>query len=661
MLYGIFYYFRKMKSLASFIFILICSLSLLSCSKNDQNTSDNLIRERKDVLLLYNLAKEKKYPIKKSLKILDSAQKIAKKTNDIQSLVKIYSLKNALFSKTNFKDSSLAYAKKMLELSILDKDTVMIGKAYFKFSHYYKKKSKLDSAYYFLFLSKEMYLSQKENSQVGKKLMAMARILTDDGDHYASEKTSIEALNYFTPIIDDKYIASTFLNLSVALQNQNKYDEAIQFINKGLEIAPNHFDKIKLLNSKALTLSFKNEYDKSIKIYSEILRDSSVTKNKKEYARYLDNLAYTKWLSGNTLDVESRLQKALAIRSSINDASGLIASYSHLMKYYLNKNEKKAILYANNLYDLTTNQNNIEDRLEALAFLRKLTPKKNREYSELYIKLKDSVTKAREIANNKYAAIRYNSQKDKEKAQNLEISNNAKALIIQKQKNQNLALALLLVVVCTGIGFVFYYFKQKSKTERIEERHATETRLSKKLHDEVGNDVFHIMSQLQNDVEQKKEAENTNVIKSLNTVYNKVRDFSRNLNIETGSGYKYELSSLFDSYGNQNVKVLTNTSNIDFWDAVSDLKKKELYVILKELLTNMKKHSQATRVTVFFLKEKKYIQVKYTDNGVGMDLQSNIHKNGLLNVENRIKDIKGTVTFESKPQEGFKSIIRFAH
>jgi len=49
----------------------------------------------------------------------------------------------------------------------------------------------------------------------------------------------------------------------------------------------------------------------------------------------------------------------------------------------------------------------------------------------------------------------------------------------------------------------------------------------------------------------------------------------------------------------------------------------------------------------------------YSGNGVGIDTESLILKNGLKNTENRIKAINGTITFESKLDKGFKAYLSF--
>lgn len=90
------------------------------------------------------------------------------------------------------------------------------------------------------------------------------------------------------------------------------------------------------------------------------------------------------------------------------------------------------------------------------------------------------------------------------------------------------------------------------------------------------------------------------------------------------------------------------------WEKLSVNKKQVLYRVLQELMTNMKKHSQANLVAINFQHNKKLI-VSYKDNGKGTMLKKGT---GLNHTENRMASIKGSITFETAPLKGFKAIIR---
>ncbi len=58
-------------------------------------------------------------------------------------------------------------------------------------------------------------------------------------------------------------------------------------------------------------------------------------------------------------------------------------------------------------------------------------------------------------------------------------------------------------------------------------------------------------------------------------------------------------------------------------------------------------------------KNENKIVVDYKDNGIGINKEALILKNGLQNVENRKEAIKGTINFDTTSGKGFKSYFLF--
>ena len=55
------------------------------------------------------------------------------------------------------------------------------------------------------------------------------------------------------------------------------------------------------------------------------------------------------------------------------------------------------------------------------------------------------------------------------------------------------------------------------------------------------------------------------------------------------------------------------------WDTFNKDTQSEVFNVLQELMTNMKKHSKATRVVIIMSRINEEITIRYTDNGVGCD------------------------------------------
>lgn len=81
-----------------------------------------------------------------------------------------------------------------------------------------------------------------------------------------------------------------------------------------------------------------------------------------------------------------------------------------------------------------------------------------------------------------------------------------------------------------------------------------------------------------------------------------------------------------------------------------------LYRVAIELINNTLKHANASKVFIS-LNIKNNIQLDYTDNGIGFDLndyQENSRGMGLFNITNRVKSLNGKIEIISKINEGFK-------
>jgi len=213
-----------------------------------------------------------------------------------------------------------------------------------------------------------------------------------------------------------------------------------------------------------------------------------------------------------------------------------------------------------------------------------------------------------------------------------------------------LSLGGLLVLVSGGFGF--YYLRQKHKKEKIREAHHTESRISKKIHDELANDVYNVMSGLQTIAPNP-------MMDKLEHIYNRTRNISReNSSIPTGTNYLPHLLSTLSSTVPDDARLILQGENNINWNRLSPEKKIILYRVLQEIMINMKKHSKASLVAVIFSEEKSFLNINYSDNGVGTSPQSLQTGNGILNTENRILSIKGKLNFETEQGKGLKILIQ---
>jgi len=257
--------------------------------------------------------------------------------------------------------------------------------------------------------------------------------------------------------------------------------------------------------------------------------------------------------------------------------------------------------------------------------------------------LEENRSKELEKVGDEFAEIRYGTELKDVKIVSLEQLN-------QALKYKSYVYILLVIITFFAALFLIYYFHQRKKKIQLQERYQTETRLSKKVHDEVGNDIFYLMTQIEKDVT-FLEKKGLKLLDGLQSIYTKARDISRAYtDIDTGEGFPEELLSLLNSFGNKEVKIITKQLDPVFWKTIDENIKTEVFRIVQELLINMKKHSQASFVMIAFAEEFQKLIVNYSDDGIGIDSKAP----KLKSVENRIQLLKGVLTLDAQPDEGLK-------
>ncbi|HJY13011.1 MAG TPA: ATP-binding protein, partial [Flavobacterium sp.] len=261
--------------------------------------------------------------------------------------------------------------------------------------------------------------------------------------------------------------------------------------------------------------------------------------------------------------------------------------------------------------------------------------------------------KIRNNFKNKFAKIKYDSKKEKDENQKLRLEKAENLLSLQKAKYQKIVAGIGILFLIIVIVILIRYYRNKSRIEKIKIAYDTETRIAKDIHDELANDVFYAITFAQTQSLIKEDLKDT-LLQKLNHIYTRVRGISRENNtIETGTNYSIHLKEMLSTYNSDNTNVIINSIEKVNWDTVDDIKKIAIHRVLHELMVNMKKHSEASIVVLKFESTANTIEINYTDNGKGCQ-KDKIIKNGLQNMENRILAIKGTITFDSEPEKGFK-------
>ena len=517
------------------------------------------------------------------------------------------------------------------------------------------KNVKYTSAYYYYNKAKSICDAKTDNTRIIYSLARMSEIQQNQGDYSGSETTAIEALPFLNKTMDPSYESSLYNLLGVVYLKLYDYDNALYYYNKASQLKIDEIRRLKIQHNIAVVYMAKIDYPKAIQILLPLISKKEVQNDPAPYSKALDNLGYSYFKVNNPKGIDF-MNQALKIKKQINDDWGMGASYLHLTKYYKQSNPRLATDYARMAYEKATKVNNVDDRLESLvSLIQSSSVNQSKIYSEKYIHINDSITKVRQNARNQFAKIKYDSKKEKEENLLLRNQKAENLLELEIQKNRNLLLYFLIFIGFLSTVFLYYFLKAVNKKEKIQTSYNTETRIAKKLHDELANDVYQTMAFAE--TQDLSSAQNKEMLlTNLDTIYSRTRNISKeNSSIDTGLHFVAGLKEMISGFNTDAVTILINSMDSVNWKALETNKKIIVYRVLQELLVNMKKHSQCSLVVITFKKNENKLQIDYSDNGLGAAFDKINSRNGLQNVENRILAIKGTITFDTKPDKGFKT------
>ncbi len=469
-------------------------------------------------------------------------------------------------------------------------------------------------------------------------------LLYKNGAYDDSKEVAVKAIKLMNGMKPTSYHLSTrksFYNLlGLIYIEQRNYTKAFEMYNNALESSETSEDSAKIYNN--LSLVYKS-IDNNKKAKDEILKAYKIIPRIKDtltMALVIDNYGVLE----SEIDKEEGLkllQRALKLRKTVNDKSTIYTSYSHLSEYYYkNDNLKKAKIYALRALEISDILKSSSYKNNALGLLMNLSDDK---HAKSYKKLNDSLYKAEKEADNQFALMRYDYSEFERKA--------AESELVEKRALNRQLLFLILAILIAFIAVIVYIIqKSKHKKEKLQQVFDTESRISKRVHDDIANDVFQVMTTLQADNDL-----NQNIKDDIELIYDKARDISKQLGeIDLEGDYKTILNDLSLRYNTDHTSVIVKDVSKIAWDKISKAKKTALYKVLQELLINMRKHSEASVAVIAFNSKQKKTVINYSDDGIGCELKKS---NGLLNVENRIIAVGGNITFESRINNGFKAKI----
>ncbi|CAM1360331.1 ATP-binding protein [Tenacibaculum xiamenense] len=571
--------------------------------------------------------------------------------------------------KNSYKKKIEKIRKELLETD--DGDRLMLEYRYYSLGYYFGKLNRLDSSYKYISKSKDLSLELKDTLKIAKRMFSLARIETKKEFFSKSDSTAIQALRLLGAEKDKyKITASLYNQLGINAYCLGNYQEAVVCYNKALKIDLDSIRIIRYKSNIAVNLIYLEKYIEANRVYEGIKSSQSfddITDQLK--AKILDNHAYSKLLNKDKVG-ESDFLEGRKIKNKINDIAGLATNYLYLSEFYQKKGViVKAREYAQLMYNLALKHDLASTRVLAIDRILSLEP--NSRAKELSIEksnILDSIQKDR----NEFATTIYN-YKDEVNKRIIAENNLAKEKLqkqeeIAKQKEQKLLGWLIAAISLSALILITILFLSrrrkiafKNELEKTRTKFEERDRIARELHDGVLSKLFGIrlgIGFLNLEGEESELEKHQNLLEDLQNVEQEIREVSHQLSSSNKTDFIELINQLFQeksSIGNFVHEI--DLSDID-WEALEKEYKTNLQRIIQELLQNTLKHAKATKVKLSIKRSKNDVLLKYKDNGIGFDMDSQINGIGLKNIKSKVEKLNGESSIFSKPEKGMQVEIK---
>jgi len=199
--------------------------------------------------------------------------------------------------------------------------------------------------------------------------------------------------------------------------------------------------------------------------------------------------------------------------------------------------------------------------------------------------------------------------------------------------------------------------RKKRLSSFIDGQENERKRLSRELHDSLGQSLIGIKMRLESISEKKidKAFETITVVKNfVNTTIEEVRRMSNNLMPAVLS--EFGLTTAINNICKQtkdNSKMNVFFEHQSISRELPDKATIYIFRIVQEALNNAVKHSDATEMNIMLIQEERYLILLIEDNGKGFDPETQKSQgNGLYNMRERVNLLQGTISISPSLGKG---------
>lgn len=637
------------------VFIFISYLATGSAFSQNKSKADSLIQLKTD-----SLENELKKFDSRKIELGDNAADLSD-TFKIKIFEKLWSY----YIRSDY-DKAAEYAQKEIDVSNEIGYVKGIAEGNIRLGVIMDNKGDYPTAldYYHKALKIQNEISDK--SGMSQSLGNIGIIYSKQGNYPEALKNWISSLKISEELKDEESMAYCYNGIGIVYKLQNDYENALTNYFRELEIFSKlnhrHGEAAANINIGGIYLK-QQKFEEAMKYLTRGLKIDEELGEKRAVASAYHDIGTVYFQKKKHDEALNNFLKALKIREEMDDLYGLSTTYIHLGNVYFREGDnQKAILNIEKGLEIATKIGELEwmkDAYKSLAEIYDSTGNYKLAYqnSVLFKQINDSMFSSEK--HKKLVELQMNYEQSKKDA-----------LAAEEIKNQKLIRNYIFIGMTVIVILLVISLIQRNRIAGVKRQQSLEqerSRISRDLHDDLGSGLTGILMMS----EQIQATDNRELI---GNSLEKIKHSSRNMVDQMGeiiwamnvkndtleNLLTYIHTYALDYFENQNIKL-----NLKMPEKIPDvvmtgMMRRNIFLVMKESLNNILKHAGATEVNIKIESNNSNINITLTDNGKGFEKEkTRKFGNGLKNMESRMSDISGTITIESNPGKGTKTLISF--
>lgn len=513
----------------------------------------------------------------------------------------------------------------------------------------------------------DLFIIMKDSLAWAKSLQNIGLSYSRMAHHKKAIENYLKAIQLYKTSNNPEGAARVYVSIANIFYKQENYIKSLEYLQEALTLEKTS-DNLTLLSviSRKMGSCYSQleDYDKALNYFQE-----AIAYKKKRDKNSEKSIRYIQFDIGNTYYKMKEYNEALSYQKEALEKYGLNSLstvrariHNAIAKTYVALNQLNvATNYATNALKISKSVGDLKEQKEAYYTLAMLAKQQgeNEKALQFYIdyqKFSDSLSYQEKQQHVRELTTIYETEKrdneiDKQKT-------NITLLNVQNKNKKQLLLfgSIGFITIFGGILLVLSMRNTKKRAvvqkefskNLIQAQEIERNRISKELHDSVGQQLTLIKKKAQN-------LEQSELSSLTNTALEEVRSISRNLYPATLKqlGLTESINQLLLRL-DEETDMFFSVEIDEIGEELNEVATLNLYRFIQEAVHNVLKHADAKTLIVNVVKKKSHIEVFIKDNGIGFNTNKAIRNNslGLKTMAERMSILKGALTLKSKVKEG---------